>query len=642
MSFSAYPSYKHSGVEWLGDVPVDWQVRRLRELISLVNGYPFDAGRFSPDAGLPLIRIRDLNAQEAAVRFDGDVVEAVLVTDKDLLIGMDGDFNVGRWLGEGPALLNQRVCCLRGDPNILRILEHTLPTPLRLINDLTYATTVKHLSSGQVLDIRVALPPSEAGLTSLVEFLERETAKIDALIEEQRRLIALLKEKRQAVISHAVTKGLDPHASMKDSGIEWLGDVPAHWAVSRLKFHLTLLTSGSRGWGDFYADEGPIFVRIGNMTRDTIQLDLTNIQRVAIPEDAEGARTKLQANDLLFSITAYLGSVAIVPKSLGEAYISQHVALCRLSETAPDAKWLGYLALSEVGKTHFDLRAYGGTKIQLSLPDVSTLPVLVPPAAEQDELLAWLDNELGKHLALEAEADAAIVLLIERRAALISAAVTGKIDVRGYTKVLPFSIDRARARGLIATEIIERSAHQSTFGRVKFQKIAFLAEAHVGIDELEGSYTREAAGPLDRTLIDEMESGAHSIAGIEHEQPGGPGTTVSYRLGQQGGTHRKELTDWLGAERTANLDKLIADCAILTTKQAEAVATLYGVWNDALSEGTSPTDDEIISSFLSDWHPEKRAKFRASELPEWLRWMRRHGVVPTGTGPTTTTGRLFA
>ena len=280
-------------------------------------------------------------------------------------------------------------------------------------------------------------------------------------------------------------------------------------------------------------------------------------------------------------------------------------------------------------------------RFQLSLSDVSALPVLVPPAAEQDEILARLENELGKLIALEAEVDGAIVLLSERRAALISAAVTGKIDVRGSAKVLLLPVDRARARGLVATEIMERCANQPTFGRVKFQKIAFLAEAHVGISELAGSYMREAAGPLDRALIDEMERGARSIAGIEHEQPGGSGTTVSYRLGEQRGAHRQELADWLGANRTAKLNTLISDCERLTTKQAEAVATLYCVWNDALSAGASPTDDEIISGFLNDWHPEKRNKFRASDLPEWLGWMRCHGIVPTGSGPNTSTGRLF-
>lgn len=265
----------------------------------------------------------------------------------------------------------------------------------------------------------------------------------------------------------------------------------------------------------------------------------------------------------------------------------------------------------------------------------------VPPPAEQSAINQHLTEVVGALEALIETAQSAMALLNERRAALVDAAVTGKIDVRRSAKVLPFPIDRARARGLVATEIIERSAHQATFGRVKFQKIAFLAEAHVGISELAGSYTREAAGPLDRALIGEMESGARSIAGIEHEQPGGAGTTVSYRLGEQRGTHRQELAQWLGEDRTAKLDKLIGDFAALSTKEAEAVATLYGVWNDALSEGSSLSDEEIISGFLNDWHPEKRAKFRASELPEWLDWMRRHGIVPTGSSPKTMTGRLF-
>lgn len=283
----------------------------------------------------------------------------------------------------------------------------------------------------------------------------------------------------------------------------------------------------------------------------------------------------------------------------------------------------------------------GATSPHINIGDIINFSIPEPPLEEQRAIAEHIAGEVAALDDLAEIATTAIALLQERRTALISAAVTGKIDVRGSATVLPFPINRMRARGLVATEIIERSAGQPTFGRVKFQKIAFLAEGHVGISEVAGSYTREAAGPLDRALIEEMESGAGTIAGIAVNQDGGTGTTVSYRLGQHRGAHRQELADWLGADRTAKLDKLIADFAPLTTKQAEAVATLYGVWNDALSEGNSPTDDEIVAGFLNDWHPEKREKFRASELPEWLGWMRRHHIVPTGSGPKTTTGRLF-
>jgi hypothetical protein len=301
---------------------------------------------------------------------------------------------------------------------------------------------------------------------------------------------------------------------------------------------------------------------------------------------------------------------------------------------------MSFVLFSEVGQKQLALAMYG-LKQGLSLGDIRSLTVAMPTLAGQVEIAQVLASQFDHFTALEAEALKAIALLSERRAALISAAVTGKIDVCETGKVLPFPIDRTRARALVATEIIERSAHQPTFGRVKFQKIAFLAEGHVGISELAGSYTREAAGPLDRALIDEMQDGARTIAGIEFEQPEGQGTTVTYRLTQPRGAHRQELADWLGNDRTAKLEKLIADFADLNTKGAEAVATLYGVWNDALMDGASPTDDEIVAGFLNDWHPEKREKFRADEVQIWLDWMRRHGIVPTGSGPKTTTGRLF-
>jgi type I restriction enzyme S subunit len=176
-----------------------------------------------------------LNKDETYTRYAGAFVDSAAVTADDVLIGMDGDFNVGRWKGEGQALLNQRMCCVRAQTTLLtRLLEYGLPVPLKAINDITYSTTVKHLSASQVEKTFFAIPPAVAEQTAIATFLDRETAKIDALVAEYRTLIELLKEKRQAVISHAATKGLDPTAPMKDSGVEWLGKVPDHWEITRL------------------------------------------------------------------------------------------------------------------------------------------------------------------------------------------------------------------------------------------------------------------------------------------------------------------------------------------------------------------------------------------------------------------------
>ena len=234
MSFPRYPKYKNTGVEWLGEVPTSWAVVPVKSIAKIINGFPFDSALFDSDEGIPLVRIRDLDQADTEARYRGDFVPAVGITSADVLIGMDGDFNVGRWRGHGPALLNQRMCCVRGiNENVTRYLAYVLPVPLRLINDVTYSTTVKHLSSPEVERMRVAIPADDGELAALLDFLDRETTGIDTLIAEQKRLIDLLDEKREAVISHVVSRGLSPDTCLRESGVDWLGPIPEHWAVSQ-------------------------------------------------------------------------------------------------------------------------------------------------------------------------------------------------------------------------------------------------------------------------------------------------------------------------------------------------------------------------------------------------------------------------
>ncbi|MDP3859258.1 MAG: restriction endonuclease subunit S [Stagnimonas sp.] len=214
------------------------------------------------------------------------------------------------------------------------------------------------------------------------------------------------------------------YAEYKDSGVEWLREVPAHWGVLPIKRDLDFITSGSRGWADHYADDGELFIRIGNLTRDSLELDLSDIQRVAVPSGSEGERTTVKPGDLLFSITAYLGSVAIAPNWLEPSYVSQHVALARLAGQKLTPRWVGYAVLSFIGKTYLETQAYGGTKIQLGLDDVANLVTTVPPIPEQTAIAAFLDRETGKIDALVAEQEKLIALLKEKRQAVISHAVT--------------------------------------------------------------------------------------------------------------------------------------------------------------------------------------------------------------------------
>jgi hypothetical protein len=169
---------------------------------------------------------------------------------------------------------------------------------------------------------------------------------------------------------------------------------------------------------------------------------------------------------------------------------------------------------------------------------------------------------------------------------------------------------------------------------VKLQKELYLAEAHVGISELQGNYTREAAGPLDRALIDEAERALEAGSFYGKQQPEGTGTVVTYKPLPKAGQHLADMQVLLGSRADAlrNLISLLSD---LDRRQVEAVATLYAVWNDALMDDQKPDEAAIIKSVLTEWHAEKGEKFKEADLELWLGWMKRHGLVPQGRGPRT-------
>ncbi|HEY6541252.1 MAG TPA: restriction endonuclease subunit S, partial [Ktedonobacteraceae bacterium] len=190
-------------------------------------------------------------------------------------------------------------------------------------------------------------------------------------------------------------------------------------------------TSGSRGWAQYYSDEGAIFLRIGNLSRTSISLNLDDIQHVLPPLGTEGERTHVKQNDVLISITAYIGSIGVVLDDLGDAYVNQHIALTRPCRDIVDSRWIGQCLLSRVGQDQFQMLLNGGTKDGLNLDDVGNLRIVVPPLSEQKAIADHLDQEIAKIDALISKIGEAIEKLKEYSTALISAAVTGKVDVRG-------------------------------------------------------------------------------------------------------------------------------------------------------------------------------------------------------------------
>jgi type I restriction enzyme S subunit len=217
---------------------------------------------------------------------------------------------------------------------------------------------------------------------------------------------------------------------MKDSGVEWLGEVPAHWALLRVKFVCSFTTSGPRGWSEQVGETGSLFIQSGDLS-DTLSVNFSGSKRVQIGNDAEAKRTALRNGDVVVCITgAKTGNVGLCDVVPEDAYINQHLCLIRPTSIIASA-FLAVQLKSSLGQTYFELSQYG-LKQGLSLENVREAPVLVPPVTEQSAIVSYLNTEAEKFDVLSAKAQHSKELLQERRTALISAAVTGKIDVRDW------------------------------------------------------------------------------------------------------------------------------------------------------------------------------------------------------------------
>ena len=442
MSFPRYEAYKDSGVEWLGEVPEHWRVSKLKFLTKQI----VDGAHFTPtyiDNGIPFLRVTDI--QNASLDTDEfkfipkneheELIKRCKPEKGDLLLSKNGTIGIPRlidWDWEFSIFVSlcliKFVTALDARYAYFFFLSHQIKEQ---INSQIKQSTVINLHLDKIENFIFPLPFLEEQ-AQIAHFLDHETARIDALIAEQERLIELLKEKRQAVISHAVTKGLDPTAPMRDSGVEWLGEVPEHWRVCRVKNVASFITSGPRGWSDYIDDSATdIFLQSGDLD-DQLNVNFKNAKRISSPEGAEGVRTRIYDGDVLVCITgANTGRVAVINSVDETAYINQHLGLIRPIASKCYSRYLGYSLAAAVCQTYFGVEQYG-LKVGLSLTDLSEAPLALPPLSEQVQLIEQVESAIARLDRLEIDAERTILLLKERRAALISAAVTGKIDVRDW------------------------------------------------------------------------------------------------------------------------------------------------------------------------------------------------------------------
>jgi len=442
MTLRRYERYKDSGVEWLGAVPAHWDIAAVGYRYEVLLGKMLDEKRITGNHLAPYLRNIDVQWDRINVEdlpqmdFSGGDLKRYSIVPGDLLVCEGGE--VGRaaiWRGELPECYYQkaihRLRRRREAADHPRFMFYVLrmAAAIGVFEASEGKSTIAHLTAESLRRYRFAFPPRREQ-ECIAQFLDRETAKIDALVAEQQRLIELLNEKGQAVIAHAVTKGLNTSTLMKDSGVEWLGAVPAHWDVVRLKFIARVQTGVAKGKDNSGKQTVEVpYLRVANVQDG--YLDLDDVSTIELPAD-DLPRYRLQAGDVLMNEGGdfdKLGRGHVWDGSIDPCIHQNHVFAVR--PFAISSQWLNAVTGSAYAQFYFMSRSKQSTNLaSISSTNIMELPVVVPPAVEQGTLLSWLDAQSTAFGRLIEDAVSAVRLLRERRTALISAAVTGQIDVR--------------------------------------------------------------------------------------------------------------------------------------------------------------------------------------------------------------------
>lgn len=442
LKYKAYPSYRPSGVEWLGEIPEHWEVLKLKHLCIRYGLYGANvpANYYSSD-GVRFIRTTDISLYGQLIGEGVFVPETsvndYVLEDGDLLLSRSG--TIGRsFLYErsvhGPCayagylvrfVLNRRIFPAY-------VARYTQSTAFEsFVRSTAISSTIDNVNAAKFANSPVPLPtiPEQRAIAA---FLDRETVKIDRLIAKNERLIELLQEKRSALITRCTTRGLEPDVPMKESGVAWLGRIPAHWDVIRLKRIAKKIGSGKtpKGGADVYVEDGIKLIRSQNVHFGGLRLDDVAYIDGATDEEMSGSR--VEEGDVLLNITgASLGRCCVANLGESAANVNQHVCIIRPDHKRECSSFLAYSVESPAVQYQVFNNENGVSRDALNFEQIGALILTTPGIVEQREIVTYLNDETAKLDALMEKINQAIDRLKELRTALISAAVTGRIDVRG-------------------------------------------------------------------------------------------------------------------------------------------------------------------------------------------------------------------
>lgn len=442
---AGYPAYRDSGVEWLGEIPAHWEVKRLKRICTIVNGgTPKTSERRYWNGSIVWITPDDLGgATEMTVRESSRTVTsaglescgAQMVPAGSLVLSIRAP--IGHLAVAGTDLCTNQGCrsLVFRNPESSRYTFYQLAAARGMLQSLGVGSTFRELSSVNLGTLSISAPPSSEQCV-IADFLDRETVKIDAVIGKQREMIDLLQEQRTAIINHVVTKGLDPGAAKKDSGAEWLGKIPAHWEVLQLRRVAFDRCDGPFGSGlksTHYAEDGVRVVRLQNIGHGEFE----GADAAFIPQEHYlklGDHSVLPGDLLIAGLgdaNHPAGRACVAPADIGSAMVKADCFRFRLDHSRAQPQFLA-LQLSATASIASGLMSTGATRQRTSLASTAARAIAIPDLQEQSQIVDYITRKIVWLDHAQHAVQRAIDRLTEYRAALISSAVTGKIDVRDH------------------------------------------------------------------------------------------------------------------------------------------------------------------------------------------------------------------
>ena len=425
--FKRYERYKDSGVEWIGEIPEHWGIIKLKFLSTIFKGKNLkeltDEWR---EEILPYLSMEYLrNSGDTLTLYAYPEKNLVTVNNGDILILWDGS-NAGEILEGKNGILSSTMAKIVPNNIVTRYLYWFLKGIEKFFKGNTVGMGIPHVN-GEILKNHLVLLPNLEEQNSIANFLDQKTAEIDSLIADKKKLIELLQEKRQAIITEAVTKGLNPNVKMKDSGIEWIGEIPEHWEIKPLKRIFKIVNGGTPSSSEESYWNGDITWITPNDLSNLTEIYIKDSERKITKDGLHNCSAKIvPKGSIVISTRAPIGYVAIAGVDLCTNQGCKSLVAINKVNPKYFYYWISSISF------YLNVLGQGTTFMELSNNNLSMVELLIPLLSEQEKIASFLDQKTAEIDDLIFDINTQIQKLKEYRQSLISEAVTGKIDVRDY------------------------------------------------------------------------------------------------------------------------------------------------------------------------------------------------------------------